>query len=202
MDEVLNIFDKIYKTKYFRPKGLYRKLTFNEVVSKFGKRGGEIFKVVEKEWNQLQKVLKTGNDKRRNVLVSGMIDKETGKISKVFSNFTKREIDLGKHLEFIEELHSTLRKRLDEHLIRRGVNGKGLRLDDPDVIKYAWQSMDNAHAEFRALDDILKQIDPKGTLGEEAINRIIGYNSFLFKPGIQHTCADCFYLTYGVTYIK
>jgi hypothetical protein len=62
--------------------------------------------------------------------------------------------------------------------------------------------MDDAHAEFRALDDILKQIDPNGILGEKAINRVIGYNSFLRKSGIQHTCADCFYLTYGVTFIK
>lgn len=199
--KILNI-DEIYKIKYFRPKGLYKKLTFNEVVSKFGKRGGELYEEVEKEWKLLQKTLKTGNDKRRNVLVSGMIDKETGKISKVFTNFTKKEIKVGKHLEFIKGLHPTLKKRLTEHIKRSGKNGSGLNLDDPEVYKFAWKSMDHAHAEFRALDDILKQIDPKGSLGDEAISRIMGYNSFLFKPGIQHTCADCFYLTYGVNYIK
>jgi hypothetical protein len=199
--KILNI-DEIYKIKYFRPKGLYNKLTFNEVVSKFGKRGGELYEEVEKEWKLLQKTLKTGNDKRRNVLVSGMIDKETGKISKVFTNFTKEEIKVGKHLEFIKGLHPTLKKRLTEHIKRSGKNGSGLNLDDPEVYKFAWKSMDHAHAEFRALDDILKQIDPKGSLGDQAIGRIMGYNSFLFKPGIQHTCADCFYLTYGVNYIK
>jgi hypothetical protein len=52
------------------------------------------------------------------------------------------------------------------------------------------------------LDDILKKIDPTGAMGEEAIGRIMGYNSFLRKSGIQHTCADCFYLTYGVKFIK
>jgi hypothetical protein len=62
--------------------------------------------------------------------------------------------------------------------------------------------LDGAHAEFRALNDISKKIDGNGKLGEAAINRITGYNSFLKKTGIQGTCADCFYLTHGVTFIK
>lgn len=200
-NKTLNI-DEIYKIKYFRPKGLYDKLTYFEVVKKFGKRGGELFNVVEKEWELTRIRLTSGNARMKEVLVSGMIDKETGKISKTFSNFTDDDIFLGKHLDFIKKLHPTLKKRLTEHIKRVGKNGKGLNLDDPEVYKFAWKSIDNAHAEFRALDDILWKIDPKGELGESAINRILGYNSFLKKEGIQHTCADCFYLTYGVTYIK
>ena len=99
-------------------------------------------------------------------------------------------------------LHPTLRQRFDEHIKRRGEKGEGLNLDNPDDIKFAWKDMNTAHAEFRALDDLLKQIDADGSIGEEIFDRITGYNSFLKKPGIQHTCADCFYLTYGVKFIK
>lgn len=81
-------------------------------------------------------------------------------------------------------------------------NGERLNLENPEVIKFAWKQINIPHTEFRALDDLLKQIDKNGILGEKAFKKIIGYNSFLRKEGIPHICADCFYLTHGVTYIK
>jgi hypothetical protein len=194
-------FDEIYDLLYVRPKGLHKKLSRRQVYRKYGPRGRRLFDVVEKQYEKELKNASSGNELGRKVLVSGMIDKKTGKVSKTFSNFTDKEIRQGKHTEFIKKLHPTLRKRLEEHIKRAGKGGKGLNLEDSDVYKYAWKSPDNAHAEFQALDDILKKIDPKGLLGEKAIERVIGYNSFLRKPGIQYTCADCFYLTNGVTFI-
>ena len=195
-------FDEIYKTLYKRPKNLYLKLTRKEVLQQFGKEAAELFDIVEKEWEAIRNVAKSGRELGKKVLVSGMVDKKTGKVSKLFNNFTPEEVKNKKHLEFIKNLHPTLDKRIKEHLKRRGKNGKGLNLEDPDVIVYAWKEVNIAHAEFRALDDILKHIDPKGELGESVFNRIIGYNSYLRKSGIQGTCADCFYLTHGVTFIK
>lgn len=198
-------FDDIYKLLYKRPKGLHTKLTRTQVYKKFGSHARKLFDVVEKQYKKEITTLKTGNARMKKVLVSGMVDEKTGKVSKVFSNFTFEEIVDLEHIKFLKKLHPTLKKRLEEHIKRAGKDGKGLNLEDPDVYKYAWsKSKDGvpyAHAEFRALDDILKKIDPKGSLGEKAIKRISGYNSFLKKPGIQHTCADCFYLTNGVTFI-
>lgn len=198
----LDNYDDIIKQLYTRPKGLFPKLNSMILYLKFGKNGVKLVDNVECEWNLLQKTLIKGNQKGEKVLVSGMIDKETGQVSKVFSNFTREELTKNLHLEFMDKLHPTLKKRWQLHFNKAGLNGEGLNLADPDVYKFAWKSENIAHAEFRALDDILKKIDPSGTLGETAIERIMGYNSFLRKSGIQHTCADCFYLTYGVTFIK
>ncbi|MET3982012.1 hypothetical protein ABIB39_004630 [Mucilaginibacter sp. UYP27] len=34
------------------------------------------------------------------------------------------------------------------------------------------------------------------------VKSLLGYNRYLKKPGIQPTCVDCFYLTFGVKFIK
>ena len=194
-------FDERYKLVYKRPKSLFRKLSRKEIIVKYGKIAGKLFDEVEIEWKKARTGL-SGNKRGELGLVSGMTDIKTGRISKLFKNFTSSEIKRKEHLKFLEKLHPTLKKRLNEHLKRRGENGEGLNLEDPDVIVFAWEQIDKSHAEFRALDDLLKKIDKNGELGEKVFERIIGYNSFLRKEGIQHTCADCFYLTHGVTYIK
>lgn len=200
LDDLL--LQEVYRTQYIRPPGLFPKIAKILIEKKFGKVGGELFSTVENEWNRLRNIHTTGNSRGRLVLISGMADKESGTISKLFSNFTDKEIEKGLHLDFINDLHPTLRKRLEIHLQKRGVNGEGLNLADPDVMKFAWDEVDIAHAEFRALDDLLKKIDPDGKLGENVFGRILGYNSFLRKEGLQGCCADCFYLTYGVTFMK
>lgn len=94
--------------------------------------------------------------------------------------------------------------RLFEHIKRRGNKGEGLNLANPDDIKFAWQIINEVyvpHAEFRALDDLLKQISPN-RLPETIFDDLIGYNSFLKKDGIMVRCADCFYLTDGVKFLE
>lgn len=202
LDELAEIrkdFRNVYKQQYKRPNSLYTKLKKYVIVRKYGKIGGTLFETVEKEWRSIREIHLSGNARGRLVLISGMADQETGKISKLFSNFTDIEIIRGKHLTFIENLHPTLKKRLVTHLEERL---KGFNMENPDDMKFAWKEIDIAHAEFRALDDLLKKIDQEGILGEKIFDRILGYNSFLKKEGIQGCCADCFYLTYGVTYIK
>lgn len=196
------IYDDTYKQLYKRPDSLYTKLSKEEVFEKFGEHGQNLFLKVEKEWSRLRSILTSGNERKKFMLTSGMVDKKTGDMSDVFSNFTKEEVDNGEHLKFISNLHVTLRKRLDEHIIRSGKQGKGLNLEDPDVYVFAWNDLDTAHAEFRALDDLLKKIDPDEIIGEAIFDRILGYNSYLKKTGIMEPCADCFYLTYGITFIR
>ncbi len=168
-------------------------------------RGEKLVSVVEKEVENWRKILVTGNKKRERVLVSGMIDKETGKMSKLFTSFTTKEIRNKRNVEFIKGLHPNLKKRLKEHLERKKTGVKGFNLEDPDVLKYGWKGIDIdeivPHAEFMALDDLLKQIS-KNELPDLVFERILGYNSYLQKEGIMHTCLDCFYLTDLITFIK
>lgn len=147
-------FDEVYKITYKRPKSLFKKLTRTQVLDKYGEKAAKLYDIVETERTFLRSQLKSNKARMKKVLVSGMVDEKTGKLSKTFSNFTDAEIRLGKHLEFMNQLHPTLRKRLTEHIKRAGKNGSGLNLKDPSVYKFAWKSMDNAHAEFRALDDL------------------------------------------------
>lgn len=202
VDELIEIFNKRYLKLYVRPDSLFPVLSRWKISNTYGKFSTRLYDAVEKEIKELRKILKNGNKKLERVLVSGMVDKETGTVSKLFTNFTKKEIDNGLHKLFLENLHPNLVKRLDEHMIRRAA---GLNLQNADDIKFGWKNLGMGeiipHAEFRALDDILKTIS-KSELPESVFERILGYNRHLKKDGIMHPCADCFYLTDLVTFIK
>ena len=70
-----------------------------------------------------------------------------------------------------------------------------------------------AHAEVRALDDLAKQKFGNTQVPDEVFdewlkNDVLGYNSNITpimvkkEKVIMHTCADCFYITDLVTFIR
>jgi hypothetical protein len=83
--------------------------------------------------------------------------------------------------------------------------------------EYLWNSGKNigAHAEVRALDDLAKKRFPDymTNLPSSQVfdawlkNDVLGYNrNIQFGIGqqnfIMHTCVECYYITFGVTFIK
>jgi hypothetical protein len=100
--------------------------------------------------------------------------------------------------DFLENLHPTLKKRLEEHI--KQLLAKGVNATEMDIIR---AGSAGSHGEIRALDKLLKEVDPTTILGDHVFNNIIGYNRFLRDGAvsIQPSCVHCFYLTDGVKFI-
>ena len=155
-------YNKIYK----RPSALFSKLSKFKVTKEYGALAWILVKRVEREVKNLKFILKSGNAKGKMVLASGIVDTKTGKISKIFSNFTDKEVRDLKHVDFVNEMHPNLKERFFEHFRRRGNDGSRLKLENPDDLKFGWKTAGDVpvlHTEVRALDYLLKQIDPKKT---------------------------------------
>ncbi|MCW5907228.1 MAG: hypothetical protein KIS94_05175 [Chitinophagales bacterium] len=89
--------------------------------------------------------------------------------------------------DFIKKLHPTLKKRLDTHLTQT------LKGSPDDVIK---AGRAGSHAEIRALDALLKEIDPLAKHGDEIFKEIIGFNRDLLNTANNNPrCIHCWYLT-------
>jgi hypothetical protein len=94
------------------------------------------------------------------------------------------------------------------------VNGEGYNLQDAGYIVYTGNFI-GSHAEIRALDDLSKKIftqeispgvfvpvEVESGVYDLWIKQVYGYNRRIIDEGLMHTCADCSYITEGVTFIK
>lgn len=194
-DELL-VYGKEYPVSTLKPL-----VTEAEALAKFGEPGKTIVKVVD---NKVQNILQTFSDDeiKEMVMVSGMIYRK-GTITKYFTatNFLKQEIAKGKgkaYLDFLKDLHPTLKTRLEKHIGKNKL--KNILATKNDIDRAGIMA---SHGEIRALDSLLKEIDPKGVLGESVFQDIIGYNRFLREGAqtIQPPCVHCFYLTSGVKFV-
>lgn len=210
---VINKFEDAYKIRYIGRK-LQNLVDEATALAKYGKIGKQTVQEVN---IQVQKLVSSLSKTKleRHVMVSGMTYAKNGIISKTFvrHNFTKMEgideigklasngkflDDLGnptKYQKFLEDMHPTLRKRYDKHMLEVK---KGLNADPSDIAR---AGVEASHGEIRALDDLLKEIDPLGKLGDDVFKDIVGYNRFLPKVGIQPPCVHCHFLTTNVTFI-
>lgn len=120
----------------------------------------------------------------------GVFVKETGKYIDVFGNDSVFQ-------KFIDNMHPTLQNRYKEHLKQIS---KGLKATPDDIERAAIPA---THGEIRALNDLLKKIDPNSQLGDAVFKDIVGYNRILRGGAIkiQPTCAHCFYLTSEIKFI-
>lgn len=114
------------------------------------------------------------------------------------TNFLKQEIYGGVYKKFIENLHPTLKARLDKHIARLKMDG--VLATPSDIIR---AGAIGSHGEIRALDKLLTVIDPEAKLGDAVFQDIIGYNRFLRQEAnkIQPPCVHCYYLTHGIRFI-
>lgn len=150
------------------------------------------------------------------VLVSGMIDKDTEDISDLYSNFTQLELEPGGLYDIFLEtgtnpalnMHPNLRDIVNE--LENA--GKSLyNVDNISNLDFAGHNI-AAHAEVRALDSLIKKKFGNNVVSEEIFNdwiqnSVLGYNrNIVTKPGndkfIMPCCADCFYITDLVTFIN
>jgi hypothetical protein len=214
-------FDEAYDFKYYGRK-LQNLVDEATAFKKFGKGGKQTVRAVNDEVERIIREFSDSNKKlKMHTMVSGMTYIKNGKVSKSFANhnFIKSKIQgfdqigefstkTGKYLDkngnlsifqkFLDEMHPTLRKRYDKHLIEVK---KGLKVTTPTDIRRG--GIEGSHGEIRSLDDLLKEVDPLGKLGDDIFRDIIGYNRFL-KYGanmIQPPCVHCNFLTTFVTFI-
>ena len=194
-DELL-VYGKEYPVNALKPL-----VTEAQAMAQYGNIGKSLVNVVD---NEIQYVFRIFLDDiiDEKVMVSGMVYKK-GSIPKYFtaSNFLKKEIAKGKgkvYLEFLENLHPTLKIRLDKHIAKLKMNG--VLSTKNDLLRAGKMG---SHGEIRALDKLLKEVDPQGKLGEAIFQDIVGYNRFLRDGAkeIQPCCVHCYYLTSGVNFI-
>lgn len=193
-DELL-VYGKEYPVNTLKPL-----ITEAQAMSQYGNAGKALVNTVDKEVQHiLQNFIKA--DIEQKVMVSGMVYKK-GFPTKYFiaTNFLKKEIDngIGKvYVDFIKNLHPTLQIRLDKHIAKLKMNG--VLATKNDLLRAGKMG---SHGEIRALDKLLREVDPQGKLGEAVFQEIVGYNRFLWNiEKIQPPCVHCYYLTAGVKFI-
>jgi len=170
-----------------------------------------VVKSVDNEVNKLISIAQSNNQLRSKVMVSGMIhkngskaytginfsSKEIGSLSSNGKKFIDAKGNNSVYQEFIDYMHPTRKNRYNIHLEEMR---KGLNASDDDIARAGKPA---SHGEIRALDALLKDIDPNAKLGDEVFKDILGYNRFLRSGAnmIQPPCAHCFYLTDFVIFI-
>ncbi len=167
----------------------------------FGMAGEKLVKEVDREVNR---ILNTHSKDVINekVMISGMIYNKGIKTEISFSsNFLREEIAKGKGIaftNFIQDMHPTLKKRFDKHVST--IKAKNVKASESDILRAGWAG---SHGEIRALDALLKKIDPLGILGEQIFSDITAYNQFLRNGAdkIQPPCVHCYYITKGINFI-
>lgn len=98
---------------------------------------------------------------------------------------------------FFVDAHITLKKCFEIHINK--VRAKDLKANSKDILR---AGSDGSHGEIRALDELLKEIDPLGKLGDDIFDNIIGYNRFLRQfDKIQPPCVHCHFITKGIHYL-
>lgn len=187
------------------------------VISNYGPHSLNLVNSIEQEIIELLPTFTSGNQIRQKQLLSGMID-DDGNISNFFTNYTRKELEPGQDFDkytnnFGSDLnpnepfmHPNFRQRFIQTSSKRNSNLYNLK--DPGDIVYTGDHM-AMHAECRALNDLSVKkfgnvfVEPR--VYDEWLKTVKGYNrNFLGndKGFIMHTCADCFYLTDLVTFIK
>lgn len=134
-------------------------------------------------------------------MISGFIYVKNGiRYISTETNFLKAEIGKGKgevYKNFIDNIHPTLKVRLEKHIAR--LKMKGVPAEEIDILRAGAMG---SHGEIRALDRLLTTIDPEGKLGEAVFHDIIGYNRYLrIADKLQPPCVHCYYLTSGIRFM-
>ena len=199
-------FDREYKNL-----AKANRLSDSEILQRFGQSGLDLVKEVEAF--SIQHISSAGKNqlKYRDILISGMKDKSTGRSSGFFSNFTTREIELGEYKNYLDKMFPNLKKRIDDIW---AFDKNNYNMIDHRFLENTGK-YPGAHAEIRALNDLAKKKFPNYTINppsDEIFNNwlkndVLGYNRNVQKGAgqqnvIMHTCADCFHILDLVIFIK
>lgn len=190
--------------KYSEPypvSGLKSLVNASKAFEEFGEIGRKVVIQVDREVTYtLNNFTKKIIDEK--TMISGMGYTNGNKIEVfIADNFLSKEIAKGKGIEFqnfIEKMHPTLKKRYDFHIAK--IRAKNVLASESDILRAAWAG---SHGEIRALDKLLKKIDPLGLKEDTVFKSIVGYNRFLRQgaESIQPPCVHCFYITKGVKFV-
>ena len=174
-------------------------LTPSEGFELFGNHGKKLIEEVDKQVEIALRNATSQSQLNKKVMISGMTYLGDAK-RKVFwgTNFIDDDFKLGNFKKFLLEMHPTLKWRFEKHL--KILKEKNIKASIEDILR---AGKEGSHGEIRALDALLKHIDPKGVLGEAVFDNIISYNRFLRKSAdkLQPPCVHCYYLTSGIRYL-
>jgi len=195
---------------YSSPIGLGEQLSSSYLFNKYKTYLAEsLVNTVEAKAQELFALYPNRSYRDKNFqLVSGMIDKETGEISELFTNFSINHFK-GNNLyeSYRLSLHPNIRSLVEEL-----ENVKSLyNVDNNLIIDNAGHYI-GAHAEVRALDDLIRKRFGNDFIDESVFNNwlensVLGYNRNI-QVKINNTkvimprCCDCFYITDLLTFIK
>jgi hypothetical protein len=147
------------------------------------------------------------------VLISGMVDTESGMYSELFSNFLKDEYYTN-YINFLsnqgpganlanEYLQPNMAEILGIAKIKKEA-GEYV-FENPELVSNTGNRI-GSHAEFRALNNLAAKKFGNIKIDEiefdHWLTKVVGYNSYIRRAGCQQPCADCFYLTALIKYIK
>lgn len=201
---------------YIRPNDLGQKLTTNFMRNKFKTNYAEtLVDLVENRAQEFYVLYKRTFIDKNYQLVAGMVDKESGIMSEFFTNFTKEELyPGGLYSKFLEtntnpvlNMHPNLRNIVNDLQGKQSL----YNMDSFDNLVYTGKNI-AAHAEIRALDNLIKKKFGYNLVDEDTFyiwleSNVLGYNrNIVAKPDsnqvIMPRCADCFYITDLVTFIN
>ena len=201
-------FDRLYQN-YVK----WNRMSDTEILQRFGQKALNLVNEVETSaLNQIASVSKN-KLRDRNILISGVTDKNANLTSDFYTNFDKKiDVDKGgAYWSYLENMFPNLKSRVDDIY---DFNKKNYNMANDEYIKNTGK-YPGLHGEVRAIDDLAKQrfedylTNPPT---EEVFNTwlkndVLGYNRNI-QNGIgqeniiMHTCADCFHILDLVTFIN
>ena len=195
---------------YVRPNSLGEKLTSNFIQSKYGNHALSMVDSVEEHAESLYLLHSRSFRDENFQLVSRMLDRETGEMSEIFTNFSKTHFNSAENS--YEAYRNSLHPNIREIVMELENTEKSLfNVNSSTTLDFAGYYI-GAHAEIRALDDLVKKRFGGTAIDETIFNEwlessVLGYNRNITvkkesSKVIMHTCVDCFYITDLVNFIK
>jgi hypothetical protein len=212
-NEIINIrHEKLYERINLKPV-----LESDYILDTYGQHSSNLVNFIEAKVQELLPTFTSNNEIRQYQLLAGMIDDE-GLMSSFFTNYPKEQLITGKEFDkYVNNfginfdpnepyMNPNFRQRFLQTSSKRNEGLYNLEVAEDIVFTGKHMAM---HAECRALNDLSVKkfgnvfVEPR--IYDEWLKTIKGYNrNFLGNNGkvIMHTCADCYYLTDLITFIK
>ncbi|PBI84721.1 hypothetical protein BSF41_40490 [Flavobacterium sp. ACN2] len=195
---------------YSLPNGLGEKLSSSYLKNTYKTEYAErLVNAVETKSQQLLNSHPSRTYRDENFqLVSGMIDKNSGKVSELFTNFPKKYFKTeSQYITYRESLHPNIKAIVEELEHVKSLYNVDHIINIDKAGHYI-----GAHAEIRALNDLIEKRFGSSMVEESLFNdwlenSVLGYNRNITvkidnTKVIMPRCVDCFYITDLLTFIN
>lgn len=195
---------------YQSPTSLGEKLSSTYLKKRYQSNYAEILvNAVEEKAQEIYTQYPSRTFRDRNFqLISGVIDKEQGIMSDLYTNFSAKYFEnMGDYDLFRSSLHPNIKVLIDEIEDVKFLYNVAETINLEKTGHYI-----ASHAKIRALDNLIKKRFGNNLINETVFdnwieNSVLGYNrNIQVKEGVTRVimprCADCFYITDLLTFIQ